>query len=294
MRSTIRHYGFNSRNSMLLSPQFTFLIGSNRTEFIVPACFISSLSPSLDALMNNGSMRESVDRSVVFENLTPNMFAAVCEYAYTGSYRVPPPADDDESEIPGEECVMPAEILSSQGLGIKQEDLQREVKQHVKEDSLDLAFLSASKAPKKHRIFQEVSLEATTTRRLQQSFAMLQYNIQSHEESQSRDLMFHARLYAFAEEQLIEALQTRCLAYIHRELQDLAAEGDTCDEFVQLLWFAYTSASRHGQSGEDRLRRLVIHYAACNLETLVQQSKFMAVLDRYGECGCDLIRRLYT
>jgi hypothetical protein len=51
---------------------------------------VSGYSEPLDALMNNGDMRDSISGTVVLEEVEVDVFVAFCEWAYTGSpYNVP-------------------------------------------------------------------------------------------------------------------------------------------------------------------------------------------------------------
>ena len=74
---------------VLRAPTFKFLVGSDGTCFNVPTILAKDISPPLDTLMNGGQMKESHDRVAVLKEVECETFTAFCEYAYTGTYRVP-------------------------------------------------------------------------------------------------------------------------------------------------------------------------------------------------------------
>jgi len=104
--------------------------------------------------------------------------------------------------------------------------------------------------------------------------------------------MFHAKLYTFAEKNLIERLQTCCLGHLHRELRDLQLNSKNSDEVLTVVQFAYEHRTKQSFSGEDRLRMLISHYVACKAGKLMHHSWFRPLLDRYGEMGSDVIYHL--
>ncbi|KAJ5156555.1 hypothetical protein N7492_009358 [Penicillium capsulatum] len=107
-------------------------------------------------------------------------------------------------------------------------------------------------------------------------------------------LTFHAKVYVFATRYLIPALAQLCLRKLHRDLLRLRfAHADGKDSspdpqhlgglavrqapmVLDLLRYAYTKTTRlepisptsATQLRENELRRLVVHYAACNVKEL--------------------------
>ncbi|PLB48837.1 hypothetical protein P170DRAFT_329615, partial [Aspergillus steynii IBT 23096] len=69
---------------MLQSPTFTFLVGRNRTAFTIHSELVRDISPPLHVLMNNGNMKESREGVAVLEDVEADVFAAFCEYVYSG------------------------------------------------------------------------------------------------------------------------------------------------------------------------------------------------------------------
>ncbi|KXG51352.1 uncharacterized protein PGRI_093640 [Penicillium griseofulvum] len=135
-------------------------------------------------------------------------------------------------------------------------------------------------------------------------FTSLKYNDEpatskpSPVETPSTDLpyiTFHAKVYVFATRYLIPALAQLCLRKLHRDLLILSSvEVETADQeesqildglaatkarmILELVHYAYTKTARlepisptsATQLRENELRRLVVHYAACNVKELAR------------------------
>ncbi|KAJ5971166.1 uncharacterized protein N7479_001084 [Penicillium vulpinum] len=135
-------------------------------------------------------------------------------------------------------------------------------------------------------------------------FTSLQYNDEpstskpSPVEAPSTDLpyiTFHAKVYVFATRYLIPALAQLCLRKLHRDLLILSSiDVETADPsdsqildglaaikaqmVLELVHYAYTKTARlepisptsATQLRENELRRLVVHYAACNVKELAR------------------------
>ena len=139
------------------------------------------------------------------------------------------------------------------------------------------------------------SLEtSSTSERLWRDFADVRYKWLQKSEIRPPNLLFHARLYTFAEERLVESLAVCCLHHLHYELRSFELGIDNGNDVLRLLHFAFTYRSRISFSGEDRLRKLVVHYAASKIETLLMLKGFRLLLDKYGELGWDLVQRLFS
>ncbi|CAI7657019.1 uncharacterized protein N7487_009657 [Penicillium crustosum] len=108
-------------------------------------------------------------------------------------------------------------------------------------------------------------------------------------------ITFHAKVYVFATRYLIPALAQLCLRKLHRDLLRLSsADFETADlgdsqildglaatkaqMVLELVHYAYTKTARlepisptsATQLRENQLRRLVVHYAACNVKELAR------------------------
>ena len=78
--------------AVLKSDLFTFVCGSNDSDtqtFQVHSHLVAEASPALNALINNGTMTESISRSVKLPEVEPETFVLFSQWLYTGVYRLP-------------------------------------------------------------------------------------------------------------------------------------------------------------------------------------------------------------
>ena len=141
------------------------------------------------------------------------------------------------------------------------------------------------------------------------------------EKIHSKLLLCHAQVYIFAEKFGIKPLKQLALRKLRRALTslDLSTRGSSCDgvqtvdAVVNLLMYVYENTveligseqakeddkKREGKEevkkedkGGAELRELVVLYAACVVEALVSDKKFLALLMDEGEFARDLVKRL--
>jgi hypothetical protein len=108
------------------------------------------------------------------------------------------------------------------------------------------------------------------------------------EDELSDKLVYHAKLYVFANMYMIESLKGLCLHKLLRDLAEFDVEGDSAGEVAELLRYVYanTSANDDGTEGTgSELRDLVITYAACKAEFLVKDKAFLEMLEEGGEAA---------
>jgi hypothetical protein len=103
----------------------------------------------------------------------------------------------------------------------------------------------------------------------------------------TESLLYHAKIYIFAEKYLIDNLRILSLRKLHASLQDFDLTLETSENILELLEFAYTHTARQ-ESSENELRALIVHYAACKIKILKQNVNLRSLLEANGEMGCDL------
>ena len=136
----------------------------------------------------------------------------------------------------------------------------------------------------------------------------------------SKLLLCHAQVYIFAEKFGIKPLKHLSLRKLRQALTslDLATRGSSCDgvqtidDVVDLLSYVYENTveligseqakeddkKREGKEevkkkeGGAELRELVVLYAACVVEALGSDKRFLALLMGEGEFARDLVKRL--
>ena len=103
----------------------------------------------------------------------------------------------------------------------------------------------------------------------------------------------HARLYVFADKWDIGLLKQLSLHKLHQTLSVFTLYKERVGDIVTLMRYSYDNTP-HPPSTEDPLRSLLIHYATCVVETLVQSSEFKALLllEEARELASDLIVKM--
>jgi hypothetical protein len=113
------------------------------------------------------------------------------------------------------------------------------------------------------------------------------------EDELSDKLVYHAKLYVFANMYMIESLKGLCLHKLWRDLAGFDVEADSAGEVAELLRYVYanTSANDDGTEGTgSELRDLVITYVACKAESLVKDKAFLEMLEEGGEAASAFAR----
>lgn len=88
------------------------------------------------------------------------------------------------------------------------------------------------------------------------------------------DLVFHAKLYVFANRYLIDSLRTQCLKSLHRDLCEFSLNKQNVPHILDLLEYTYQESGRGDPGIGCSLKDLVIHYAACEARTAGREPPF--------------------
>ena len=104
----------------------------------------------------------------------------------------------------------------------------------------------------------------------------------------SDKLVYHAKLYVFATMYMIQSLKDLCLHKLSRDLEGFDFKDDSAGEFAELFRYVYVNTSGNDDdtigTGSE-LRGLVVTYAACHAELLVENKAFLEVLEEGGEAA---------
>lgn len=101
-RSLKVHLLTNCRR-LIRSSEFHFLIGHDQRKLTIHAGLVRNLSAPLDALINNGCMKEAVSRTATIDDVEEETFIAFCEFGYKGNYTTPCRKDKDNDSHFGAE-----------------------------------------------------------------------------------------------------------------------------------------------------------------------------------------------
>jgi hypothetical protein len=117
--------------------------------------------------------------------------------------------------------------------------------------------------------------------------------LKAEEDWNEHRLIEHAKLYAFAQQWMVEPLMKLCLRNLHTDLLLLRLTAEGVDEVIELLEYTYTTTegSKGGGSKNEgtgsELRNLVAGYVCWKEDELVRQVEVQAVLREHEEFFAD-------
>lgn len=134
--------------------------------------------------------------------------------------------------------------------------------------------------------------------KLWKSFKRQRYDVSkpSFQVSKNRDpceddtsiFLGHARLYVFAEKYDIDSLKSLSLQKLHQVLIKYSVCDERLEDIIDLIQYSYSNTADLPGS-VDKLRQLVISYAACVVEDLAWTPRFYSLLEKCGSAAKDLV-----
>lgn len=295
-----------------MSKTFRFLIGPEREEFHLHAALVSHHSKPLGVLVN-GQMKEAREGCGLLEEVDKHTFVRFCEYLYTGDYQ---PADFtivlDESSVqcadvnqnPQEDSSEPKQSASRP---ITEDMIFSNPEPQVHERSIaededplgNWPRNTKKKASKAVEPLPPPPISKKTS--LWKQFLQRGYNgqIPDFDARKNREsceeytdvFLSHARVYVFAEAYNVQQLRYVALQKLQRTLAGFTLYEERTGDITTLLRYVYENTAEHKHELDD-LRSLVIHFAACNIETIAQDESFKNMLKEGGSIIGDLLYRL--
>jgi hypothetical protein len=271
--------------SILLSPQFTFLIGKEKKTIVVHANAIAATCSQMSVLIN-GNMNEANTRCAEIKEVEVEDFIRFCEYAYRGDFTVPTwKRDETWSASP--------KVLPN--------DMESELPEPVPEPVPELPPVAKPKrAISKNmrrkleslvtfetRIYELVDDDPKT--KIQDSFNP--YTNDTADQDFTPVLLAYARLYTFAHFRSIEPLKALILQKLHSTLKGFKLYYNRVGDIIKLAEYAYTADDlpNRGANGRvDPLRRLVVEYIAWEINTIGMRTEFVELLEEASEFAGDI------
>lgn len=315
---------------MIQSDLFTFIIGKERTPFVVHSNVIAATSDTFRALIRGG-LSESKARCAELIDVEPDDFVRFLEYAYRRDYTVPPWVLDDSNgtnsrregncarditytQVPrstpivGVEASASFQVLDSANEDEGEEDEEEPAGPVIRADNPWESFstqLSRQKAVKKNKKKER----KRDTKSLRVRFQNHKYLLagappiedvleQCRPKANSAPdqdftpvFLGHARLYTFAEMRLVEPLKSLALYKLHATLLDFCLYERRVGDVVELARYAYDTGPDRSETGKlNELRQLVVEYMACEMDTIGKHPAFQVLLEEGGEFVTDFWR----
>ncbi|KAL6864587.1 hypothetical protein J3F83DRAFT_143103 [Trichoderma novae-zelandiae] len=309
--------------SILLSKPFKFLVGPKKKELALHRTAVSSLSKSLDQLLN-GRMREATEQCVSWEDTDEKTFIRFGEWAYTGDYT------PGESEI----LLDASQIATSQQnsadvpqvqpmvnslrllLDVGNKDLEgpsthcgqyswvpSSSEHYCKICSslhIPLTVCSRCRTPR-HTFCAECRkgpAMVSTTHRIMYIFDSndeykTQTAIQTPKinedscEDYTEVFLSHAKLYVLADKYDIPKLRQLCLHYLHATLMTFNLHQDSVEDIVNLVKYSFKNTVE-----KDKLRNLLVQYSACFTREITKSVFWQDLVAECPEFGSEMAKEI--
>ena len=96
----------------------------------------------------------------------------------------------------------------------------------------------------------------------------------------------HARLYCFAHVRLIAPLKALILDKLHKTVLNFKLYAERVGDIIELARYAYSNPDLPDRSNDgtlDELRKLVVDYIVCEIDTIGKHEEFVKYLEEGGE-----------
>ena len=101
----------------------------------------------------------------------------------------------------------------------------------------------------------------------------------------------HARIYNFAQKYFIEPLRQLALDELHQVLAIFTLHKERTGDIITLLKYVYSGEhSGESRDGVEDLKTLMTHYMGFQMDTLLEDDDFHALLDGSGDLLKDFLR----
>ncbi|KAL6173863.1 hypothetical protein ACJQWK_00024 [Exserohilum turcicum] len=106
-------------------------------------------------------------------------------------------------------------------------------------------------------------------------------------------LLAHARLYCFAHLRLIMSLKSLTLQKLQKTLMSFDLHKNGVGDIIELARYTYSNPDLPDRSGDettDDLRKLVVEYIVCEIDTIGKCDDFIKYMEEGGEFAGDFWR----
>lgn len=276
------------------------------------AAALAATSQQLDALINDG-MEESEKRCAQIKDVRVDDFIRFCEYAYRGDYTVPPWKDipiptSEELQQNDNSGGWPDGWPSSQMTGKRKKAKKGLIVRRLPAGELEYPPEESLETPPEPPPPPEVwpisrtQLRTEFSNRIFLSDSYPRAEILQHFEPGSNSTMYqdftpvllaHARLYSFAHVRLITPLKALTLGKLHKTLLNFKMYAERVGDVIELARYAYSSSDLPDRSDDgtiDDLRKLVLDYIVCEIDTIGKYDGFVKYMEEGGEFVGDFWR----
>ncbi|KAI5213469.1 hypothetical protein E4T40_09702 [Aureobasidium subglaciale] len=257
---------------------FHFDIGEPPRRVSIHKTLLQRVSRPLSALVFNG-MRESQEECVRLDDVDSQTFSRFVEWLNTDTYSAPGAPDSKSVSDRGDECqsdvtsqsaLLPTWVVDGDVCPTSEEQMFP----HRRVSSRQFDLPGAAIRPIIRQIDQTQSRSPDT-----------------NESILHASCFAHAKLYVFADQRQISALQRLTAKRLQETLQTLNQSAEQALLITSLVDYAYENTAGMNME-ENPLRRVMVETAAEQLERLIPSPVFLELLEEGGQFVMDLVREM--
>jgi hypothetical protein len=280
---------------------------------VVHAAAIAVTSHQLVALINGG-MKESETRCARIEDVKLEDFIRFCEYAYRGDYTVHPweesPPNSSSASSNNQQSGEGDSFGLSGALYRKKKSKKAQPEPEPETTLLPQSPVYArplfgtvpQPQPEVVKPISRIPLRAQfnnrsySTKEGSRALVLEQFEPKSNSsvnQNFTPVMLAHARLYCFAHVRLIAPLKALTLSKLHKTLLNFTLYAERIGDIIELAKYAYSTPDLPDRSeggNLDDLRKLVVDYIVCEIDTIGKHDEFLKYMDEGGEFVGDFWR----
>jgi hypothetical protein len=299
-------------SSIVQSKLFIFRVGTGEEKDAIQTYSeaIAATSDKMRALIDGG-MKESGTHCAELHDVETEDFIRYYEYALRGDYTVPPYKVDKTTNkaalIGANESAIPADWEMSKEVPEPPPALQAELV--IEEDPWEIR----PSVKKKKKGILEASFDKTEKdkKSLRKQFDNRDYLVRAgepnggaffgvgHHSSSNTNakqdftpvFLAHARLYTFADFNLVAPLKALALHKLHHTLVSFRLYHARIGDVIELAKYAYNNNHNRKEDGTvDSLRELVVEYIAREIDFIGKSQEWEELIEEGGEFMVDFWR----
>ncbi|EQB46525.1 hypothetical protein CGLO_14437 [Colletotrichum gloeosporioides Cg-14] len=259
------------------SRQITFVIGKEKKEYSIHESAFSLLSRPLEALLTGG-MQESQNAKVIWGEVEDDVFLALVEFAYQGSYPTPSLRKVIQQKPSSD---------SSTCEGLSNDNSQGDAKNGPDNQT----FLSINSwmseavdrwVPK--YIFCNSSFNQGLPPRKPKSTSTWATEMKmSNHTGYTEVFMLHARLYVLADTYAIDKLRELCLRRLRISFLNVTPNAELLETLHDLIFYAFENPT-----ASDEFRELLLHFCIAQMVWLKNNGFLERMREELPEFLADL------
>ena len=303
------NHTYKNCGSIVSSKPFEFFVGSQSKSITVHSALVAYHSKPLGVLVE-GQFSEAEKGRAILTHVDEQTFVRFSQYAYTGDYdaaeheiildsSVIDHTDESRSNLDTEDG-NDGNMTDEPALAVEVIEVPTEPAVGYDElfprDPDDYNWKGNLKREKKRQT-KPLSMRSKFWDRFKENEHAFHVKLfdprpNSEEcEDYSEVFLSHARLYVFGDTYDIAPLRKLALHKLQRTLVVFNLYKERVGDIVKLLGYSY-SHTVNRPSSQDKLRSLVVHYAASLIEKLSGNEEFDSLLEGNGALGRDIISKM--